>query len=109
MEESTNVSMKNVVSATVKYSNENDMNRLFDISADFDVRKDKVASVSNGSVAYINNETAGNGDFSMYGESGMTFNLNVNDKGDAIDMVAAVYDFIKDVKTNISQNPIQSV
>lgn len=109
-----NVTAENLISATVKYSNKDDANRVYDISANVRIDNGTVRSFESGDVRKMESDTD-NADgmpnmanFSSYGTKALSLNYENVDEEDAKAILSAVYAFMTDVKKNVSINPVKA-
>lgn len=100
------VTMDGLVSATLKYSNKDDSNRTFDISADVNISNGKVTNYNNGNVLKKDG-TSGNANFSA-GNEGDYFNFNANnwDKETVLKAMESIYAFMEKVSESIKENQV---
>lgn len=97
----TNVTAGDYVSATRKYSNKDNSERKFNISADVNIADGKVTNVNNGSVTKIDEPTNGSANFSK-GEGWVSFNANNLSEKDTREAFEAAMDFVKDVNESVT-------
>lgn len=110
---SQNVTAENLLSATVKYSNKDDVNRVYDISANvrienglvnnFDGGEVRTLSASEDNVNLMGNNVA---TFNSYGEKSLNLYINNADATEASSILSSIYAFMADVKANVNANPV---
>lgn len=111
---SQNVTADQLISATVKYSNKDDANRVYDISANARIENGIVNNFDNGEVrkhSESSESTDGMGNiatFNSYSEKNLNLHINNADETEAKAILEAVYAFMADVKANVSANPVQA-
>lgn len=111
---SQNVTAENLLSATVKYSNKDDANRVYDISSNARIENGIVSNFENGEVKKLSasSETAdgmGNiASFNAFGEKSLNLYVNNATETEAKSILNAVYAFMSDVRTNVTANPVQA-
>lgn len=97
----TNVTAGDIVSATRKYSNKDNEGRLFNISADVNIKGNKASAFNNGQVVKKDEPTNGSANFSK-GESWMSFNSNNLSDEETSQAFIASMDFMKDVEDSVT-------
>lgn len=106
----TKVTAGQILSATVKYNNNDDASRVYDISANVRIENGTAQSFDSGEVrakgSTADTMTGEYASFNSWGENelSMTFNNATPEKRTA--MLNAVNAFIADVKASIVVNPI---
>lgn len=100
----TNVTAGDFVSATRKYSNKDNTQRKFNITADVNIANGKVTAFNNGSLTKVDEPTNGSGNFSK-GENWMSFNSNNLSDNDSKEAFEALIDFVKDVNESVTSMP----
>lgn len=101
MATNTNVTAGDFVSATRKYSNKDNAERLFNISADVNIANGKVTSINNGSLTKASEPTNGSANFSK-GENWISYNANNLSDSDAKQAFDAILEFVKDVEESVT-------
>lgn len=105
------VTADQLISATVKYSNKDDANRVYDISANARIENGNVNNFESGEVRKIPASTDGMGNiatFNAYGDKNLNLYINNADETEASSILSAIYVFMADVKANVSANPVQA-
>lgn len=98
--ETTNVTFKNVISATLRADNSGDENRIYDISADVNIMYDQVDNVQNG-VAVRRDNSSAVYSFSANNSPHLTTEFsNMDDIEEQADSLRAVAAFIAVAKTS---------
>ena len=101
MATNTNVTAGDFVSATRKYSNKDNAERLFNISADVNIANGRVTNFNNGSLTKASEPTNGSANFSK-GENWISYNANNLSDNDSKEAFEAVIDFVKDVNESVT-------
>lgn len=99
-----NVTAGEVVSATVRYTNEDDSTREFNIKADVNITNKEVSSFNSGEVRKLNEEMGMTlATFNASGNTASYFNISFNNATDEEmnKILSAVISFVKDVKENV--------
>lgn len=101
------VTQGEIVSATVRFTNFDDVERKFNISADVNIQDKKVASFQNGSIGRRDSSEYGSGNFSAGADFNyFSFNTNGFKAEEIKEVLAASLEFIGDVNTSVeSSNP----
>lgn len=103
------VTVGEIVSATVKYSNKDDASRVYDISADVRIENGTAQSFDNGMVQPLGQNSDGMGvsdaTFNSWSENNASITFNNSDSEKAVAITAAVYAFMADVKASIVSKP----
>lgn len=105
------VTAENLVSANVRYSNKDDVSRLYEISANVNIHSGSVNSFEGGEVKKIQTDgEAGEqmASFNSYGTRQLNLYINNADETEAPDILSAIYAFMADVRANVSANPVQA-
>lgn len=111
---SQNVTADHLISATVKYSNKDDDNRVYDISANARIENGQANNFDSGEVRK-KSDSSENMDgmsviatFNASGEKNLNLYIYNADATEAKVIMDAVYAFMADVKTNVSINPVNA-
>ena len=109
---SQNVTADQLISATVKYSNKDDANRVYDITANARIENGAVNNFDSGEVRK-KSDSSENMDgmsviatFNAYGERNLNLYIQNADETEAKAAMEAVYAFMADVKSTVNANPI---
>lgn len=103
----TKVTAGDVVSATIKFTNKDDVDRKFDISAEVNIQDKNIVSYNNGYVTIKDSQDNGNANFNAGTDFNyFSFNSNGFNALDVKEAVGAVITFIEDVKTNIEKQNV---
>lgn len=97
------VTAGDVVSATVKYTNKDNADRKFDISADVNISNGKVTNFNNGELRKKDSSEFSNANFNSSGDNAY-FNYNCNNlsEEESKEAFVAIYDFISDVNRSVT-------
>lgn len=107
------VTADQLISATVKYSNRDDANRVFDITANVRIENGIVNNFDSGEVKkHTESSDATDGmapnvaSFNFYGEKNLNLYINNATVTEAKEILSAIYAFVADVKANVNANPV---
>lgn len=102
---STSVTPGAVVSANVTYTNKDNADRKFDISAEISIQKKKVVSVNSGSIVKKDSVEGSNGNFNC-GQNFNHFGFNSNGMNaeEIKEAIAAITAFVSDVEKNVESS-----
>lgn len=90
-----------VVTATVKYTNAVDSDRIYDVSGEFQVQNKTVTNVQNGNAVRLS-DSVSVASFSAWADDSLAATVNgVKDSTDKKEVFAAIVDFIDDVKAKV--------
>lgn len=95
-----------VVSATRKYSNKDDADRRFNISADVNIRNGNAVHFNNGSLTSVVEPASGSANFSK-GEGWFSLNANNLTDNEAKEAFDAILDFIAYVNEDVESIPVE--
>ena len=99
----TKVTAGAVVSSTRKYSNEDDATRVFNISADVNIRNGKVENINSGSLVTKESTNIGSANFSCGNDFNyFSFNSNNMPVENTKEAFNAVLQFVKDVESDVA-------
>lgn len=107
------VTADQLISATVRYSNKDDANRVYDITANVRIENGTVQTFDGGEVKKrsASPESADNAEvvssFSSYGQKQLNIYFNSLKETVATDVLSAVYVFMEDVEANVNVKPIE--
>lgn len=104
--ETTKVTAGEIVSATRQYSNKDDANRKFNITADVSIKNGKVINFNNGSLIVLDVPATGSANFSQ-GEGWLSFNTNNLTDEEVKEAFDATLVFMNDVRNNVDSLPIE--
>lgn len=96
----SNVTAGDFISATRKYSNKDNAERIFNINADVEIKNNQVITINKGSVTKATEATNGNATFSK-GENWISFNANNLSSEEQKEAFEAILGFIADVEENV--------
>lgn len=109
---SQNVTADQLISATVKYSNKDDANRVYDISANARIENGNVNNFESGEVkklsASVMDGMENAATFNAYGEKNLNLYIQNANETEASAILSAIYAFMSDVKANVTANPVQA-
>lgn len=112
MEKSQTVTAEDLLSATVKYSNNEDANRTYDISANVNIRNGKVSSFDSGEVRKESSVTASGVEavstFSSYSDKSLNLSFTNVDADESKTILDAIHDFMANVKSNVNATPVKA-
>lgn len=100
------VTAGDIVSATRRYSNKDNADRKFNISADVNIQNGKAVNFNNGSVTKKDEPVNGSANFSK-GEGWLSFNSNNLSDAETKSAFSDVMDFMSDVESNVESIPVE--
>lgn len=103
------VQYESVTNATVRFNNNNDTTRQYDITAEAVIQGNAVQTINSGTINLKDNGR-GVGTFSAWGENSGSFSYNsIAEKKDKVAAFTAVVAFIDALRESVSNSTMQNI